>query len=991
MGNDIFPRGNHIVGAMFSACIKLVAPVLAVGMVAFATCPAQARLIEVVLDVPAAYESGKPWAYAENSISDGRAPVKAINGSGLTKLNEGVWSHTYDNGHREQAWHGKKTSGTKPFATWFLVDMGESKTFDAFRIWNGLEYTQRGLKNVDVYLSNTYEPTDRTKMKPTDATEHPDFTSNCWTHALNTNLNKGATTKVDGVDRHLGQIVPMGGTKTARWFAFKINSVQGESSDSNTGYGNICELKFFYSSVPDVETKSVAEVSRTDAKVKGNLILKPGVESGDVNVVWGTENGGQDASDWQHTSKIERLPAGEFTASLTNLNAATSYFVAFWAYDATLNETNWSETAAFTTAGSIPIALTPPDDFWEVDPMSKAFVVSIEEPFATDTVVHYTVGGSAADAYSGSFSGVVTIPAGQTSATIDFSPKDNTASAEGGETLTISLLGSETSATVTIIDDETHPERIFYFDNAAEGTAFETAGNWLQNGSGSVRAVPQFVDSARFDSNTTTSGQPAVSTGVNGVKNLTLNSGHLAVTAGTLAVNAVTRVGYASNTVASLTVDGGYFRHGTGDFSIGYDGSGTVTLDSGAIYCVGGSKIGHRDGSLGVFNLNGGVLHYNYPTAQFVGYEAGSRGVLNVNGGRLEIDQVGANNYSWLRVGYSSGATGEVTVTSGSTLTNLGYRVAIGDKGTGSWRQSGGQVEMRRLVLGNEPTGVGTMVATGGKIKITAEALTVGNDGTGFLYVTNLVTESNSELITDHQIVIGANAGSFGYIGCDNVYFHESSGGKGNGFIIGRSGHGEMVGRRIALKSYDRSLIIADKDGSFGLLRGWGNINLTESVINNGLVIADGLGDADGTNGFDFSRDKNYGGGVSNLRDNPANGTNGWYAVNRAKIKWQRVKVEVPGEGQTTRTVNIGEPQGDSEIDLVNSVRFTVTNPTSQDDLWAVLYAPDHPDVPKPSRVASAAGVWKIHYEPETFDSVGLTFRYDHVKAPRGVKILHYN
>ena len=980
-------NGENMTKAMIAGCAACVLTM------------AEARLVEVPLEVPSSYATGKPWAYAENSISTDRVPVKAINGSGLTELGENVWTHTYDNGHRSQAWHGMK-SGDKPFATWFLVDFGEAKTFDAFRIWNGLEFKQRGLKNVDVYLSNDYEPTDRSKMEPTVASESPDFSSRVWTKALTLELNAGSETSVDGVKRHLGQTVSMGSVVTSRWFAFKINSVQGSSSDGNTGYSNICELKFFRTSAPDVVAKAVAEVSDVDAVVKGELELKPGLTAADVHVVWGMANGGVVASDWEHSMVLEGLPAGEFTALLEGLEPGSSYYVAFWTHDDGLGMDNWSEPLALTTMGEIPLSLTAPADFWEVDPRTKSFTVSVDDPFATDTLIYYSLSGSAAAAYQSGLSGLVTIPAGESSATIDFSPINNTTSAEGGETLTVSLLGTDISATVRIFDDETNPEKVLYFDNAAGDFAFETAGNWHPT-DGSARMVPRFVDSVRVDTSSATSpSAPAVVTGDDGMKNLAVNNGHLRVAeGGSLVVNEVTRIGYDPGTVGSLAIDGGYMRHGTGDFSVGCEGTGTVTLAGGSIYCVGGMKIGHHAGSLGVFNLDDGVLHFNYPTSQFVGYEDGSRGELHVNGGRVELDPVGDKNYSWLRVGYNPGAVGSVTVSRGSTMTNLGYRVAIGDKGVGSWRQGGGKVEFRRLVLGNEATGVGTMVITGGTTKVVEEALTVGGSGQGYLCLTNLASEYNAELITDRQIVVGSGEGSFGRVECSDVYFHESTGGKGYGFIVGRFGHGELIARKLALKSFDKPLIIAEKEGSTGLLRGWGNINLTSTVDNNGIVVADSMGDAEGVNGFDFSRDTSkYGGGVVNSRDNPPDGTNGWYAVNRSRIKWQRVDLDLPEAGMTSRTINIGEAQDDDEIDLVNSVRLTVFDPAALEHVYAALYAPDHPDVPDPERVACAAGIWKVHYQVlgsgfqgPGFDTADLTFRYDHVKAPRGVVILHFN
>lgn len=121
------------------------------------------------------------------------------------------------------------------------------------------------------------------------------------------------------------------------------------------------------------------------------------------------------------------------------------------------------------------------------------FIVSLTEAAATETVITYTVGGSAlADADYVALTGSVTIPAGSLSATIDITAIDDSY-LEGDETVLISLdtvtagdedivLGSTTTAIVTLKDDAS---TVLYRVNAGgpEIAAIDDGPNWLADDS----------------------------------------------------------------------------------------------------------------------------------------------------------------------------------------------------------------------------------------------------------------------------------------------------------------------------------------------------------------------------------------------------------------------------------------------------------------------------------------------------------------------------
>src|SRR5262249_973843 len=98
----------------------------------------------------------------------------------------------------------------------------------------------------------------------------------------------------------------------------------------------------------------------------------------------------------------------------------------------------------------------------EAGPQAGALTVTRSGSTTAPLLVSYTVGGSAtAGSDYTALAGMLTIPAGQASATIAVLPVDD-ALVEGNETVVVTLsagpaytLGASASATVTIIDNDT--------------------------------------------------------------------------------------------------------------------------------------------------------------------------------------------------------------------------------------------------------------------------------------------------------------------------------------------------------------------------------------------------------------------------------------------------------------------------------------------------------------------------------------------------------
>ncbi len=157
------------------------------------------------------------------------------------------------------------------------------------------------------------------------------------------------------------------------------------------------------------------------------------------------------------TITLDSITSGDADISIGTTNTAT----------VTIAD---NDTAQVTVAANDATAAEPNND--------GQFTVSISNPADSDTVIAYSVTGTAtAGSDYTTLSGTVTILAGQTTATIDVSTSDNSI-LEASETVTITLdsitsgdadvtIGTTNSATVTITDNDTAFVSIIANDNTA--------------------------------------------------------------------------------------------------------------------------------------------------------------------------------------------------------------------------------------------------------------------------------------------------------------------------------------------------------------------------------------------------------------------------------------------------------------------------------------------------------------------------------------------
>jgi hypothetical protein len=167
-------------------------------------------------------------AVASSSYT-GREPVNAINGAGLV---DGAHDNELDS-----TWHSG--TGTNP---WFRVDFGEARPIRWMKFWNfnWARYTDRGIRQADIYAAATDEPgnpVDNPKnwrlliedQQFTRASHWPDYGRN--------------------PDRRMPDVIDLGRTE-ARSICLVIDS---NFTESGRGYFGISEIEFSNAPFPEPE------------------------------------------------------------------------------------------------------------------------------------------------------------------------------------------------------------------------------------------------------------------------------------------------------------------------------------------------------------------------------------------------------------------------------------------------------------------------------------------------------------------------------------------------------------------------------------------------------------------------------------------------------------------------------------------------------------------------------------------------------------------
>jgi hypothetical protein len=295
--------------------------------------------------------------------------------------------------------------------------------------------------------------------------------------------------------------------------------------------------------------------------------------------------------------------------------------------------------------------------------------------------------------------------------------------------------------------------------------------------------------------------------------------------------------------------------------------------------------------------------------------------VLNLQGGQVSI--LGSGEQNLYVGGVNSGTFTSQVVQTGGTMT-VPFFVRIYKGGT--YSLSGGSLQSSRSL---EVFNGGTYLQTGGTSNFSGSngtvvnsggTLTLNMDSGKFQSATNINTTVNSGGAFNWN-------GSVGW-GTKTLFLTGSASAPAT-FTMKTSG---------TLTTNDGGSGGGMNINGFGILQGYGTIRdnrlglSSEGVLNNsGRVIANGYG-VDRT--LDLSRFNPT--TFVNTTDNT--GSNGWFATGQGRLVLPTLAIA------STGTVNWGEAQADTTLDLVNSMRLTSAGVTSG-SMSISLMATDRTDV----------------------------------------------
>jgi RNA polymerase sigma factor (sigma-70 family) len=256
------------------------------------------------------------------------------------------------------------------------------------------------------------------------------------------------------------------------------------------------------------------------------------------------------------------------------------------------------------------------------------------------------------------------------------------------------------------------------------------------------------------------------------------------------------------------------------------------------------------------------------------------------------------------------------------------HEVIVGHLGTGVANQTGGVHTLDSLYLGVIKTGHGKYALTGGELQFTTSP--TGPDA------------------PTHSLEIG---------------------GAGEGLFL--LGNADSTGRitQVGETGGAVDLTVAALRTATGTLRGWGTVELTGRLSNNGQVVADGYGQ-------DRSLDLSSFSAVGNDYTNRG-GAKGWYAVNHGRLDLPAIAVSAG-----TNTYTWGGSADDEKITLVNSARMTFNEVQGDAVVKIALLALDRSDTPAFPTDHHLVGMWS--FDPGDLTASGgmdLLVRYDDALA----------
>ena len=744
------------------------------------------------------------------------------------------------------------------------------------------------------------------------------------------------------------------------------------------------DSEFLWSEVLSFETKknysiasfSVERVTEDKASFNVSTRSESGA-SGQFVLAYGTVTGGDTPESWEYKAQRE-IASDTERIELENLPQDNFYAVLF------TPEGLFSEAVEFSTGA---VAVSGPDDFFEGNKLDKYIVFTRPQICADKTLtVAYSLDGSVADKLSQALSGEVVFEEGVFAVTniINASMVGDIAE---DQTLTIKLVSSpfypmsgSGECSFTVFCTESHPGTELSWTGNGGDLNWTTAQNWTEE------KIPTMLDDVVLS----LAGS--------------LES-PVRVTAAGAQANKL-KIGTAEGE-AYLTLEDNSNMYLNSDLLVGEGSTGSLNLDESEIRSFGSVTIGNA--ANGEVKIGNGAK-FNSAGRLRMAIGASSNASMLIDGGSVWLDNsdqpiIGEDGTARIVVKNGSfgirnqgdrptpvfakniGSRSELVVDNG-TVSDLGYSVIFGDKGEAKVLLKSGSIHCNReIVFGRSAEGIGILTIEGGVFDNGSRAVvTFAESGSAVIKVCN-----GAVFRPLRGFRLAVNEGSFAQMEIYAASISEGNDGSGSGFTVGGAGKADlyMHGDGARLSSPKKNMSI----GVLGCFHGDGVVNFGSKseahFTNNGVVRWEGVGEtvktlqmnADGKNLKIFNT-------IENTR------TNGWYAIGNSRLTFgaQTVLAGTLDEASGVRAKSVfcwGESADDEEIDLVNSIRFVFDSLEANGTLTGMLLSADMSEVKENPPNGEIAAVWDFSFNRQS--AAKIEFRYDHQKAPKGVRILKWS
>ena len=375
------------------------------------------------------------------------------------------------------------------------------------------------------------------------------------------------------------------------------------------------------------------------------------------------------------------------------------------------------------------------------------------------------------------------------------------------------------------------------------------------------------------------------------------------------------------------------------DLFVGGNGEGRVDT-WGSLTVTRKLTLGRNVGSKGVLHLHeGGTLNKKYVQSKSVILGYFGEGTLILD------DDLALQGNDYLTIGNMEGGVGHLVMGEAAKLTgqNAVY-LANGVAATGTVEMTGAS-----CIQGLHRFRVGRGESAEGRVTLRDTAKLDGlrdfivGELSGARGIVDLGGESALTNLQSRSVILGYADGSSGeLILSDNAFIHSITNlyvGKiagSRGLLNLRGGNINMPGGGGGVWSL---YVGTDGNTSQGTVRGWGAFTRPAQVLRMtayGRIVADGEGEM---RDLDFGWFRTVGtssGSTPNLC-----GTNGWYAVNKGRVRYPHQQNNNAASYRIS-----GDYPNRSAPTLVNSFAFDLTGRTNNHYLHADLYAADRDDIP---------------------------------------------